>query len=62
MEQKSQFFEIQVNDLKKQLDDNKKIHENALNALEGTGDNKLDVNKELIEMKEEFNSKVNNLI
>jgi chromosome segregation ATPase len=56
LEQTLNFNEIQVSDLKRQLEENKRLNENALSALEGRGE-KRTVNRDMDELSAAFESK-----
>lgn len=55
--QNVQFYEIQVSDLKKQLLDTKRIHDNALKLFEETSENRYGMNQQILDLKDTYNNK-----
>ena len=61
LEQNLNFHEIQVSDLKRQLEENKRLNENALSALEGRGEKKVGFTKDMDELKAAFEAKIDQM-
>jgi hypothetical protein len=61
LEQNLNFHEIQVSDLKRQLEENKRLNENALSALEGRGEKKVGMAKDMEELKLAFEAKIDQI-
>lgn len=61
MEQSINFYEIQVDDLQKQLDDVNRLNSDALNAIQGLPGKKTDFSKELEEERKNFQVRLDQL-
>lgn len=62
LEQNLNFHEIQVSDLKRQLEENKRLNENALSALEGRGEKRTGMSKDMEELKAAFEAKMDQMV
>lgn len=62
LEQNLNFHEIQVSDLKRQLEENKRLNENALSALEGRGEKRTGMSKDMEELKAAFEAKIDQMV
>ena len=62
LEQTLNFHEIQVSDLKRQLEENKRLNENALNALEGRGEKRTGMSKDMEELKLAYEAKIDQMM
>jgi chromosome segregation ATPase len=61
LEQNLNFHEIQVSELKRQLEENKRLNENALSALEGRGEKRA-ISKDMEELKADFEAKMEQMV
>ena len=61
LEQTLNFQEIQISDLKRQLEENKRLNENALSALEGRGERKGGQTKDIEELRATYEAKLDQL-